>query len=450
MPIRSRYDLDTTRKTCKEKTIPPQSGDDCRAHSGSRTKRECCRDLPPRKHCAEPLLPVATESPRRDGLGPQTVETGPQGQGHGKGRPSSRERAFEGSTLRSDYRTSIAQKKRELGLHGSLKGRHLRGEYRKALLEAILKARADGETMSAICNALELNRRTVYRWMSGKAEKPHHGGGGGLNKIRPLEEKRIVALAKRYPHFRCRRIAYELERRAKAFVGKTKVAEVLKKHGLNHEFVRGDRRKDDPSDMLMHEPRAKNLVWGTDWSWVRVDGRFMFLLVIIDWYSRKIVSWGLFRQITSFEVVAVITDAVAIEKIDLLPEGQLKPRIIADHGSANISRYTRSNIEVQGLELWLSGVGRPTGNARTERVIGTLKHEEIKLQDQYASEVEARQRIGRMVWDYNFRRPNAGNGGFAPNSVHHMGRSALMERRKAARKQTAFARRSFWKEAGHE
>ncbi|SMF31047.1 hypothetical protein, partial [Pseudobacteriovorax antillogorgiicola] len=43
-------------------------------------------------------------------------------------------------------------------------------------------------------------------------------------------------------------------------------------------------------------------------------------------------------------------------------------------GSANISRYTRSNIEVQGLELWLSGVGRPTGNARTERVIGTLKH----------------------------------------------------------------------------
>ncbi|MFW7381984.1 MAG: integrase core domain-containing protein [Oligoflexus sp.] len=133
----------------------------------------------------------------------------------------------------------------------------------------------------------------------------------------------------------------------------------------------------------------------------------------------------------------------------MLPDGHLKPRIIADHGSANISRYTRSNIEVQGLQLWLSGIGRPTGNARTERVIGTLKHEEIKLQDQYASEVEAKQRIGRMIWDYNFRRPNAGNGGFAPNSVHHLGRSVLMERRKAARKQTAFARRSFWKETGH-
>jgi len=115
-----------------------------------------------------------------------------------------------------------------------------------------------------------------------------------------------------------------------------------------------------------------------------------------------------------------------------------------------ISRYTRSNIEVQGLELWLRGVGRPTGNGRTERVTGTLKHEEIKLQDQYASAAEARQRIGRMIWDYNFRRPNAENGSFAPNSVHHMGRSVLMERRKAARKQTAFARRSFWKETGHE
>ncbi|MFW7381983.1 MAG: hypothetical protein ACOH5I_24470 [Oligoflexus sp.] len=136
--------------------------------------------------------------------------------------------------------------------------------------------------MTAICNALELNRRTVYRWMSGKAAKSHHGGGGGLNRIKPLEEKRVVALAKRFPHFRCRRIAYELERQAKVFIGKTKVAEILKKHGLNHEFVRGSRRKDDPSDMLLHEPRAKNLIWGTDWSWVRVDGKFMFLLVILD------------------------------------------------------------------------------------------------------------------------------------------------------------------------
>ena len=142
------------------------------------------------------------------------------------------------------------------------------------------------------------------------------------------------------------------------------------------------------------------------------------------------MSWGLYPAITRFEVVAVITNAVAIEGIDALEEGSMKPRIVADHGSANIAAYTRKNIEIQGLDLWLSGIGRPTGNARTERVMGTLKREEIKLQEQYGSEEEARSRIGAASWDYNFRRPNAGNGDFAPNSVHLKGRKALTERRK--------------------
>jgi transposase InsO family protein len=109
--------------------------------------------------------------------------------------------------------------------------------------------------------------------------------------------------------------------------------------------------------------------------------------------------------ITRFEVVAVITNAVAVEGIDELPEGTMKPRVVADHGSANVAAYTRKNIEVQGLDLWLSGIGRPTGNARTERVIGTLKREEIKLQEKYESEQEARSRISAAIWDYNFRRP---------------------------------------------
>ena len=122
----------------------------------------------------------------------------------------------------------------------------------------------------------------------------------------------------------------------------------------------------------------------------------------------------------------------------------MKPRLVADHGSANCASYTRANIEVQGLELWLSGVGRPTGNARTERTIGTLKHEEIKLQDEYENEDQARARIAAAIADYNHRRPNAGNGGFAPSSVHVLGRKFMNERRETARQVTQEQRRKFW------
>jgi putative transposase len=310
-------------------------------------------------------------------------------------------------------------------------------------LAIINEAVTSGKTLEHVCEILEVNPRAVYRWQSGGRDQ--HGGGGGRNRITPQEESRIVALAQNHPDWKCRRIAYELERRAAAFVGKTKVAEVMKKHGLNHAF---ERRKLKPvvapMDMLLHEPWRKNLLWGMDWTWITINGRFHFLLVLLDWYSRKILSWGLHKTITKFEVVAVATDAVAQEGIDLLAEGVMRPILVADHGSANAAKYTRANIEIQGLHLWLSGIGRPTGNARTERVIGTLKWEEINLQPEYESEEEAYQRIKAKIYDYNFHRPNAGVGGFAPNSVHHQGRVALQKRRDEARQETEKRRRNHW------
>ncbi len=197
--------------------------------------------------------------------------------------------------------------------------------------------------------------------------------------------------------------------------------------------------------MLKHEPRAKNLLWGLDWTWVRVADKHMYLTVLIDWYSRKILAWLLSHSVASKEVVAVVTDAVAVEKLDRLPSGVLRPLLVADHGSANTSRWTKQNIEVQGLKLWLSGIARPTGNARTERVIGILKAEEIKLQDNYVDESEAQRRIAAVIKEYNFNTPNMGVGGFAPNAVHHWGRKALMEHRKSGRLSTRKARNAYWK-----
>jgi transposase InsO family protein len=388
---------------------------------------------------------VEKEIQRRRDQWASVDEAGPEDKRSRKSSTRSREQKVKIGAGRIIDRASVAEKKRQLGLYGTLRGRHLSGEIRSALLAEIESGVKAGESFEAVCQVLELNSRAVYRWKSGVTSKAWHGGGGGKNKITPLEEKRVVALAKRFPHFRCRRIAYTLEREAKVFMGKTKVAEILKKHGLNHEFERGIKKPlNPPGEILLHEPWRKNLLWGMDWTYLKIEDRFWFLLVLLDWYSRKILAWGLYPQITQFEVVAVVTSAVAVEEIDQLPDGELKPRVVADHGSANIAKYTQANIKIQGLELWLSGIGRPTGNARTERVIGTLKREEIHLQSHYENENEARSRIEKAIWDYNFRRPNAGNGGFAPNSVHLQGRYALTKRRKRYRQSTENRRRKHW------
>lgn len=432
-------------QTSQENPHSPQSGNDRGTHLGGREKRQCSRDLQTGEHRADAILSLEAEVQGRWNSKPPEHEARPEGEGLRKGKTRTRSDTPEGGTLRIVDRTTASEKKREFGLVGDLRGRHLSAAVRAEVLKWIQDAEQAGEKLETVCGWLQLNPRAVYRWKSGTTSFPHHGGGGGRNRITPLEESRVLRLVRKFPQFRCRRIAYELERKSLVFIGKTKVSEIMKAHGLNHAFIRGEKKPADiPGEILLHEPWKKNLLWGTDWTYLRIGDRFWFLLIILDWYSRKIVSWGLFPEITKFQVVAVITNAVAVEGIDELPEGAMKPRVVADHGSANIASYTKKNIEVQGLDLWLSGIGRPTGNARTERVIGTLKREEIKLQSHYNSETEARSRIAAAIWDYNFRRPNAGNGGFAPNSVHLQGRRALTERRKAARQHTENRRRNHW------
>lgn len=433
---------ESVRKEKKNKKIARKNGG---AGVGSRTSGGK-RRLSSGRHCSGAVVAMETKVPTGRNSKPQ----GSQARSKAKSRSCIRKtqsgnRTPKGSPSRNVHRATSVKKKRLLGLEGPLYNRHLTKSQREVLVEFIDEARKK-EPLVTVCKYLQINPRAYYRWKQ-ESPKEHHGGGGGKNKITPLEEKRVVALAKKYPEWHCRRIAYHLEKTSKVFIGKTKVAEIMKDHGLSHPFIREKPKPViPPEDMLLHEPWKKNLLWGMDWTWVTVNGKFMFCLILLDWYSRKILSWGLYHQITQHQVVTIVTEAVATERIDFLLKGQLKPFVVADHGSANIAAYTKTNIEIQGLKLWLSGIGRPTGNARTERAIGTLKREEINLQEQYANENEARDLIGKAIYDYNFNRPNQGNGGFAPNSVHHQGRYELMKRRERARQKAQELRRKHWEQ----
>jgi putative transposase len=429
----------------KEKTHAKVCGENGGAGARSRARRRR-PSVPPREHCASAVIAVEAEVRAERDLGLEGYQARPEASGKSDAdRNETRDREAIAGAARNFDRTSGDEKKESLGLDGPLYGRHLT-KIQRETLRAFIDESRETESVKTICGYLLMHPRSYYRWKRG-ALKTDHGGGGGKNKITPLEEKRVVAWVKKNPDWHCRRIAYSLEKKATVFIGKTKVAEIMKKHGLNHPFERKPPRPViEAEDMLLHEPWRENLLWGMDWTWVTVDGKFMFLLVLLDWYSRKILSWGLHPQITKLQVVALVTDAVASERLDLLRKGSMKPIVVADHGSANASKYTKHNIEIQGLKLWLSGIGRPTGNARTERVIGTLKREEINLQEQYANETEAKNSIGTAIWDYNTNRPNQGNGGHSPNAVHHSGRAALMKRRTRARQKAAELRRTHWEQ----
>lgn len=440
--VRSRYEQ--SRKSEEEKNSSFTGADGGASAGGRKNRAE--QGLSARRNRSGAALPLERKTSQGRHRCLKTNEDRTKTKSRSGNRLSSkRDGALERGASRDEHRVAIDKKKKQLGLEGDLRNRHLTKDLREKLVELVKWAISEDEALgvSGACRVLEINPRAYYRWIKGNLSD--RSGGGGKNKITPLEEKRIKAMAEKNPEWHCRKIAYQLEKKSLAFVGKTKVAEVMRRYGLNHPFEQNIRPPMVlPGDMLLHEPWRKNLLWGMDWTWVNVGDKFMYLLVLVDWYSRKILSWSLNHQITRFEVVALVTNAAAMENIDQLPEDVLRPIVVADHGSANTAGYTKDNIKLLGLDLWLCGIGRPTGNARTERTIGTLKNEEIKLQDRYDDGDEAHEKIKNKIHEYNFERPNAGNGGFAPNSVHVLGRYALTERRKRARQTSESRRRIYW------
>ncbi|MBK7889890.1 MAG: hypothetical protein IPJ84_03305 [Bdellovibrionales bacterium] len=73
---------------------------------------------------------------------------------------------------------------------------------REALRDFIDAARAH-DSVATICGHLQIHPRSYYRWKRDEP-KENHGGGAGRNKITPLEERRVVAMAKKNPSWHCR------------------------------------------------------------------------------------------------------------------------------------------------------------------------------------------------------------------------------------------------------
>ena len=248
----------------KEKANKKNSGENGGVGARSRAPgRKRC--VPPGKHSTGTAITVEAKVPSKRYRGLKGHQARSKAKRRSSdGRTESRKRGACTSLTRNFNRTCCNEKKESLGLEGPLYGRHLTKTQREAL-RAFVDEHIKHHLVKKICDALEVHPRSYYRWKE-NGLKESHGGGGGKNKITPKEEKAVVNLAKKNPDWHCRRIAYHLEKNAKAFIGKTRVAEIMKAHGLSHPFEQKPAKIIiPPEDMLLHEPWRSNLIWGMDW-----------------------------------------------------------------------------------------------------------------------------------------------------------------------------------------
>lgn len=142
--------------------------------------------------------------------------------------------------------------------------------------------------------------------------------------------------------------------------------------------------------------QTPNHIWGCDITYVRLRDGWLYLVAILDWFSRYVVSWALDDTLELPFVLEAVGQAL----------GRASPQIWnTDQGSQFTSPQLTMQLEAAGARISMDGKGRAFDNIFTERLWRSLKYEEIYLTE-YHSPREARQGIERYFSFYNTERPH--------------------------------------------
>lgn len=151
-----------------------------------------------------------------------------------------------------------------------------------------------------------------------------------------------------------------------------------------------------------------NQVWAADITYVRLWRGFVYLVAIMDWYSRYVLSWVLSTTLDVFFCLEALEAALAIARPDIFN---------TDQGSQFTSTAFTGVLEDAGVAISMDGKGRVFDNIFVERLWRTVKYEDIYLKD-YEDVDEARCGIGGYFGFYNHRRPHQALGYRTPAEVY--------------------------------
>jgi putative transposase len=151
-----------------------------------------------------------------------------------------------------------------------------------------------------------------------------------------------------------------------------------------------------------------NHVWGIDITYIRMQKGWMYLVAILDWYSRYVVSWQLDQTLEMPFVLMAVQQAL---------EHAVPCICNSDQGSHFTSPHYLELLKAANVQRSQDGKGRALDTIFTERLWRTVKYEEIYIHD-YASPREARQALTRYFEFYNQERPHQALDYRIPASVY--------------------------------
>jgi len=160
------------------------------------------------------------------------------------------------------------------------------------------------------------------------------------------------------------------------------------------------------------EINRSNQVWCTDLTYIRLKGGFVYLVAIMDWYSRKVLSW---------EVSASMEDSFCVSALERALRLYPAPEIFnSDQGSQFTSKHFTGVLKEAGITISMDGKGRCMDNIFIERLWRSVKYEEIYLKE-YETVDALIQSLSKYFDFYNQERPHQTFGEATPEEVYRQG-----------------------------
>jgi putative transposase len=244
--------------------------------------------------------------------------------------------------------------------------------------------------------------------------------GTAYYKPRPVSEqdlllmRRLDELHLNYP-FAGSRMLRDLLRQQGLDVGRLHVGSLMKKMGIEAIYRRPNTSKPAPGhriypyllrDLAVTRP---NQAWAMDISYIPMARGFVYLAAVVDWFSRKILSWRLSITMDVSFCLEAVEEALSMNE---------KPEIFnTDQGSQFTSEAFTEQLRKNEISISMDGKGCWRDNVFVERIWRTIKYEEVYLRA-YDSVHEARTSLGRYIEFYNRSRPHSSLKGKTPDQVY--------------------------------
>ena len=250
------------------------------------------------------------------------------------------------------------------------------------------------------CQLLDVSRSSLYYQPMGTSDED-------LELMKLIDRQYLAT-----PFYGARRMAVWLKGHMYG-VNRKRIRRLMQVMGIKAIYRRPRTSKSAPGHKIYPyllsglKITRPNQVWAADITYIPMARGFLYLVVIMDWYSRYVLSWRLSNTLDAGSCVDALQEALQKGRPDIFN---------TDHGTQFTSEAFTGLLEQHGIQISMDGKGSYNDNLFIERLWRTVKYEEVYLKA-YQDGRDARAGLGQYFGFYNTERPHQSLGYRTPAEV---------------------------------